>query len=79
MRRRIASFDRLRGIEAADIREKRIGIFYKPYLQPAINSGLRFMRSGAVGDAERLLTSDQRTRVAKAFEGLTAELGYSQG
>jgi hypothetical protein len=71
-----SSFDRLREIEAADIREQRLGIFYKPYLQPAINSGLRFMRSGAVGDGDRLLTSDQRIRVAKAFEELTAQLGY---
>jgi len=71
-----SSFDRLREIEAADIREKRIGIFYKPYLQPAINSGLRFMRSGTVGDAGRLLTSDQQIRVARAFEELTVQLGY---
>jgi len=71
-----SSFERMRGLEAADIRERRVGIFYKPYLQTAIDSGRRFMRSGAVGDGSRLLTPDQRTGLAKAFESLLAALGY---
>jgi hypothetical protein len=72
-----SSFDRMRELEAGDIRERRIGIFYKPYLQGAIESGRRFMRSGAVGDGSRLMTPDQRARLAKGFERLLAELGYT--
>jgi len=72
-------FDRLRELEAADIRERRIGIFYKPYLQAAIDSGRRFMRSGAVGDGQRLLTPEQRVRLAQAFESVLKALGYTGG
>jgi hypothetical protein len=72
-----SSFGRLQEIEANDIREKRVGIFYKPYLQPAIDAGLRFMRSGAVGDSGNLLTLEQRQRIEETFHGLSAELGYS--
>lgn len=72
-----ASFDRMRELEAADIRERRVGIFYKPYLQAAIDAGRRFMRSGAVGDGSRLLAPDQQARLTAAFERILAELGYS--
>ncbi len=71
-----SSFDRMRELEAADIRERRIGIFYKPYLQAAIDSGRRFMRSGEVGGGARRLTPEQRARLATAFNRLHAELGY---
>ena len=71
-----SSFDRMRELEAADIRERRIGIFYKPYLQAAIDSGRRFMRSGEVGGGARRLTPEQRVRLATTFNKLHAELGY---
>jgi hypothetical protein len=72
-----ASFDRMRELEAADIRAQRIGIFYKPYLKAAIDGGRRFMRSGTVGEGARLLTPHQHARLAQAFAPLLAGLGYS--
>jgi Sulfotransferase domain len=69
-------FNRLREIEAADIREQRIGIFYKPYLQAAIDSGRRFMRRGTVGDGAQLLSAEQQARLAGTFAPLLAQLGY---
>jgi hypothetical protein len=72
-----SSFQRLRDIERADIRGKRVGIFYKPYLQASIDSGRRFMRRGLVGDGAARLTSEQRVRLRAAFEPLLQELGYS--
>jgi hypothetical protein len=71
-----ASFARMREVEEADIRERRFGIFYKPYLQSAIDSGRRFMRRGGVGDGDQLLTPEQRARVRAACEPLVTELGY---
>jgi hypothetical protein len=71
-----SSFERLREIERADIREQRVGIFYKPYLQASIDSGRRFMRRGVVGDGLARLTSGQRSRLRAAFEPLLGELGY---
>jgi len=71
-----SSFARMRELEDADIQAQRVGIFYKPYLQAAIDSGRRFMRSGAVGDGSRLLTLEQRSRVANRFGTLLGELGY---
>lgn len=73
---RNSCFDRLRELEAADIREQRVGIFYKPYLKAAIDSGRRFMRNGAVGDGARLLAPEQQARLEEAFAPLIAELGY---
>jgi len=72
-----SSFDRMREIESTDIREQRIGIFYKPYLRPSIDAGVRFMRQGKVGEGAALLTAQQRRELATAFESLTAQLGYS--
>ena len=72
-----SSFARMREIEDTDIRERRVGIFYKPYLQPSIDAGRRFMRGGNVGEGLRMLTRDQRTRFAAAFGPLCGELGYS--
>jgi hypothetical protein len=72
-----SSFQRMREIERADIREKRVGIFYKPYLQASIDSGRRFMRRGVVGDGAARLTAAQRERLHGAFEPLMRELNYS--
>lgn len=72
-----ASFRRMREIEEADIRTQSVGIFYKPYLESAIGSGRRFMRSGAAGEAARVLTPEQRRRVGAVFGSLMRELGYS--
>jgi hypothetical protein len=58
-----SSFERMRRIEAEDIRAKRVGIFYKPYLQPSIDAGVRFMRSGGVGGGSASLNPDQRSRL----------------
>jgi hypothetical protein len=74
---RNSSFQRLREIERADIRAKRVGIFYKPYLQSAIDSGHRFMRRGLPGDGRARLTPEQRARLNAQFGPLLSELGYS--
>ncbi len=71
-----ASFRRMREIEEADIAQRHVGVFYKPYLRPSIDSGLRFMRSGRAGESEQALTAEQRARLAAAFGPLTSELGY---
>ena len=67
----------LREIEAADIRERRTGIFYKPYLQPSIDAGLRFMREGTAGGGAATLSAEQRARVRAEFAPLLRQLGYS--
>jgi hypothetical protein len=71
-----ASFRRMREIEETDIRTESVGIFYKPYLKSTIGSGRRFMRSGTAGEAARVLTPEQRQRVAAVFGPLMRELGY---
>jgi hypothetical protein len=71
-----SSFQRLREIEAADIRERRTGIFYKPYLQPSIDAGLRFMREGTAGGGAAALTAEQRARMRTAFAPVLRQLGY---
>jgi hypothetical protein len=71
-----SSFARMRDIERADIRDKRIGIFYKPYLQASIESGNRFMRRGLAGDGIQRLTPAQRMRLRDQFAPLLQELGY---
>jgi hypothetical protein len=72
-----SSFQRMREIEEADIREQRVGIFYKPYLQGAINDGVRFMRGGRAGDGDTMLQGAQRSRFIDAFGPLIRALGYS--
>jgi len=72
-----SSFNRMRQIEEADIRAKRVGIFYKPYLQSSIDSGMRFMRGGRAGDAAEALSEDQKANVVRAFSPLLQELGYT--
>jgi hypothetical protein len=72
-----SSFERMREIEDADIHNKRVGIFYKPYLQSSIDSGIRFMRRGAVGDGSAELSAAQRARLCGAFQPLLAQLGYA--
>lgn len=73
-----SSFERMREIESIDIRDKRVGIFYKPYLQEVIDSGSRFMRKGTVGEAIQLLNQEQRTRLNSVFGPLVSSLGYSK-
>lgn len=71
-----ASFERMREIEERDIRERRVGIFYKPYLQGSISSGRRFMRRGVAGEGARTLTGSQRERLLQVFGPLLNELNY---
>jgi Sulfotransferase domain len=71
-----ASFDSMRRIEETDIGARRVGIFYKPYLQRPIDAGLRFMRSGKSGEAERALSHDQWRRFNDVFGTMRRELGY---
>jgi aryl sulfotransferase len=71
-----SSFERMRQIEEQDIREQRVGIFYKPYLKQPIDAGLRFMRSGRSGEALAALRTEQRERFDHAFAPLRRELGY---
>lgn len=73
-----ASFERMRQIEEADIRDRNVGIFYKPYLQQSIDAGLRFMRAGKAGEAAQVLTPDQRQRVLMTFGTVIRDLGYVQ-
>jgi len=72
-----ASFANLRAVEDADIRDRRVGIFYKPYLQGAIDAGRRFMRSGMVGEAQRWLTPEQQRGLAEVFGPTMRQLGYA--
>jgi hypothetical protein len=71
-----ASFSRMREIEEADIRARQVGIFYKPYLQPPIDAGLRFMRSGRAGEAADVLTPAQQRAVTAHFGEVMLQLGY---
>jgi hypothetical protein len=73
-----ASFQRMRQIEEADIRDRNVGIFYKPYLQQSIDAGLRFMRAGKAGEAAQVLTPDQRQRALSTFGTVMRDLGYGQ-
>lgn len=72
-----SSFERMRQIEEADIRDRRMGIFYKPYLETSIRAGRRFMRRGASGEGARELSPAQRARLADVFGSLLQALGYS--
>jgi hypothetical protein len=71
-----ASFASMRAIEEADIRNRRVGIFYKPYLQEAIDAGRRFMRAGSVGEGAARLSELQRARLAAAFATEAERIGY---
>ena len=71
-----STFERMRDIERADIRDHRVGIFYKPYLQASIDAGNRFMRRGMVGDGSARLSAEQRARLRNTFGSLLRELGY---
>lgn len=71
-----SSFARMSEIEEADIRAKRVGIFYKPYLQDSIDSGSRFMRQGTAGEGTRRLSEEQRARLREAFHSPLLRLGY---
>jgi hypothetical protein len=71
-----SSFRRMRAIEEADIHAKRIGIFYKPYLQDSIDAGRRFMRHGTAGGGADRLTSEQRACLSRTFAPLLEQLGY---
>jgi len=73
---RRSSFGRLREIEEHDIRERRVGIFYKPYLQAPVDAGFRFMRSGLQGAARREMSEQQWQRFNAAFGELRRECGY---
>jgi hypothetical protein len=70
-----SSFERMRAIEEADIAARRTGIFYKPYLQGAIDSGLRFMRTGGAGGGTALSPEQQR-RFDAVFGDLRRQVGY---
>lgn len=72
-----SSFQRMREIEDSDIRNRRVGIFYKPYLEDSIAAGRRFMRQGSVGSGTAQLTPDQRARLTAAFSPLLSQLGYA--
>jgi aryl sulfotransferase len=74
-----ASFARLREIEEQDIRGENVGIFYKPYLRPSLDAGLRFMRAGKAGEAASVLSAEQQQRVQATFGPLMHELGYGLG
>lgn len=72
-----SSFDALRRIEESDIQQKRVGIFYKPYLQGRIEAGVRFMRSGQSGQVVKELSPELRRRFIETFGPTMERLGYS--
>jgi aryl sulfotransferase len=74
-----AAFDKMSEIEESDIKTQRVGIFYKPYLQKSIASGLRFMRNGTSGEAARTLTDAQKSRFDEVFGSVRREFGYRSG
>lgn len=74
-----SSFERMREIEEADIRERREGIFYKPYLEQPIHAGLRFMRGGRSGESAEVLSAAQRQQFAQALGPAMREAGYEAG
>jgi hypothetical protein len=71
-----ASFESMKRIEEADIGAKRVGIFYKPYLEQPIDAGLRFMRAGRSGEAAKRLSPQQWRRFNAAFGPMRGALGY---
>jgi 3-methyladenine DNA glycosylase Mpg len=71
-----ASFESMQRIEEADIGAKRVGIFYKPYLEQPIDAGLRFMRAGRSGEAAKRLSPQQWQRFNAAFGPMRGALGY---
>jgi hypothetical protein len=71
-----SSFERMRQIEETDIRDRRVGIFYKPYLESSIGAGRRFMRSGSSGAGVGELSPAQRALLQDAFGPLLQALGY---
>ena len=73
---RASSFASMREIEERDIREQNVGIFYKPYLGDAIQSGMRFMRQGRAGGFATELSAAQRKRLYDTFGEQMQALGY---
>ena len=71
-----SSFERMRAIEEMDIRNRSVGVFYKPYLQGSINAGLRFMRSGQSGQGQAQLSPDSRRALQTAFGPIMNAAGY---
>ncbi len=71
-----SSFERLRAIEESDIAARRVGIFYKPYLQPSIRAGRRFMRAGRGEEGRGTLTERQRRLTAEVFAATMQACGY---
>jgi len=72
-----SSFDRMKEIEEIDIRARRIGIFYKPYLEDSIASGRRFMRRGTAAEAAQTFTEEQRLRFDAVYGHARREMGYA--
>jgi aryl sulfotransferase len=72
------TFERMRQIEESDIAQHRVGIFYKPYLQSSIQSGIRFMRAGRAGEARTALTPEQYLRIEATFGPVMQRLGYDR-
>jgi hypothetical protein len=72
-----ASFERMRAIEESDIRLRRVGIFFKPYLQQPIDAGVRFMRRGRSGQARQDMSGEQRARLDAVFGAARQSLGYA--
>jgi hypothetical protein len=71
-----SSFASMQAIEASDIEERRVGIFYKPYLEASIRTGRRFMRRGLSGDGAGSLSGTQQVRLTDVFRPLLRELRY---
>jgi len=71
-----SSFNRMRSVEESDIQQKKIGTFYRPYLQQSHDSGIRFMRRGSSGEGMRALSDMQREKFFRAFGPVLKKLGY---
>ncbi len=71
-----SSFDRMKQVEEADIRNKRDGVFYTPRIQATLDSGRRFMQHGRSGRGSEILSAQQRQRFVEVFGPLMRELNY---
>lgn len=71
-----ATFEKMRQIEEADIREEREGIFFSPQIRDPLAAGWRFMRSGRSGEGHQRLSAEQRERLAAVTGPLARKFGY---
>jgi len=75
---RRSSFEAMRALEEQEIRSRETGIFYSAGLEPGLARGHRFIRRGASGGQETLLTPAQRQAALERFGSTMARFGYAE-